>query len=118
MFKGRSKVLFICGILATLYVIYLIAYFGGSIGDMSSAEEVGGAIATAMVTPHMLFMGLGAIFNWLGFFMRKPWGALTAAILYCVGAILFLMYAPFCIPMIVLGFVGFVKQKKICEAGK
>ena len=113
MFKDRSKALFFGALIATIYVIYLICYFSGTMGDMSSAEEVGGAIATALVTPHMIVIAIGAIFGWVGFFTRKPWAALVAAILYCVGGILFIVYIIFCIPMIVLGFVGYSKQKKI-----
>ena len=81
MFKNRSKVLFITAILATLYVVYLMSYFGSSIGDLNSAEELSGAIATALVTPHLIVMGLGAIFSWLGFFLKKSWGALVGVIL-------------------------------------
>lgn len=115
MFKNRSKVLFACALLATLYVIYLISYFLGSVGDMSSTEEIGGAIATALVTPHMVVIGIGAIFSWIGFFLRKSWGALVGAILYCVGALLFILYAVFCIPLIVLGFIGYSKQNKLSK---
>lgn len=115
MFNKRSKVLFVCAALATIYAIYLIVYFGGSMSSSDASEAIGGAIATALVTPHMLFVSLGAIFSWLGFFLRKPWGALVGAILYCVGAILFLVYAMFCIPIIVLGFVGYAKQKKLVK---
>ena len=78
-----------------------------------STEAIGGAIATALVTPHMVLVGLGAIFSWLGFFLKKPWGALVGAILYCVGALVFIVYAMFCIPLIILGFVGYSKQKKL-----
>ncbi len=113
MFEKRSKVLFICALLATFYVIYLICYFGGSMTSSDSTEAIGGAIATALVTPHMVLVGLGAIFSWLGFFLKKPWGALVGAILYCVGALVFIVYAMFCIPLIILGFVGYSKQKKL-----
>ena len=78
-----------------------------------STEAIGGALATALVTPHMVVVGLGAIFSWLGFILRKPWGALVGAILYCVGALVFIVYAMFCIPLIILGFVGYSKQKKL-----
>lgn len=115
MFKNRSKVLFGCALLATIYVIYLISYFGSAMGDMKSGEEIGGAIATALVTPHMIVVGIGAIFSWLGFFLRKSWAALVGAILYCVGALLFMLYAMFCIPLVILGFVGYSKQKKIMK---
>lgn len=115
MFKNRSKVLFICALISSLYVTYLMNYFGSSMGNMDSAEEISGAIATALVTPHMTIIGLGAIFSWLGFFLKKPWGALVGAILYCVGALIFMLYAVFCVPLIILGFIGYSKQKKLIK---
>lgn len=113
MFKNRSKALFVCAVLATIYVIYLMSYFGSAMGDLNSAEEVGGAIATALVTPYMVVIGIGTIFSWIGFIGRKSWGALVGAILYCVGAILFILYAFYSIPLIILSFIGYSKQKKI-----
>lgn len=107
MFKNRSKVLFVCALLATIYIIYLISYFGNSM------DKVEGAIATALVTPHIFVIGIGTTFSWVGFIFRKSWAALTGAILYCAGALLFIMYAFYCIPMIVLGFIGYTKQKKL-----
>lgn len=115
MFKDRSKVLFTCCVLATIYVVYLICYFGGSMASSNSADAISGAIATALVTPHMVLIGIGAVFSWLGFFLRKSWAALVGAISYCVGALLFIMYIIFCIPIIVLGFIGYSKQKKILK---
>lgn len=115
MFRDRSKVLFVCAILATAYSLYLIFYFGSSMSSTDSAEAIGGAIATALVTPHMICMAVGAIFSWLGFLLRKSWGALIGAILYCVSALLFMLYAMFCIPIIILGFVGYAKQRKILK---
>lgn len=116
MFKNRSKILFLCALLASAYTVYLLWYFGSSLGDLNSSEEIGGAIATALVTPHMLAMGVGAIFSWLGFFLRKSWAALVGAILYCVSDLLFIMYSMFCIPIIILAFIGYSKQKKLNNA--
>lgn len=113
MFEKRSKVLFVCAILATIYVIYLITYFAGATNSEDAAEAIGGAIATVIVIPHLIVMILGTIFAWLGFILRKNWGALVGAILYCVGLILFPPYFIFTIPLIILGFVGFSKQKKL-----
>ena len=113
MFEKRSKVLFVCGILAAIYAVYLIVYFAGATDSEDAAEAIGGAIATAIVMPHMIVMTLGAIFTWLGFCLRKNWGALVGAILYCVGLFLFPPYFMFSIPLIILGFVGFSKQKKL-----
>lgn len=113
MFEKRSKVLFVCAILAAIYVIYLITYFMGATDSEDAAEAIGGAIATALVMPHMLVMALGAIFTWIGFCLCKSWGALVGAILYCLGLVLFPAYFMFAIPLIILGFVGFAKQKKL-----
>lgn len=115
MFKERSKVLFVSSFVTTAYVVYLMVHFGSSIFVSDGAEALGGALATAMVTPHMLFVGLGVVFSWIGFFFRKSWAALVAAILYCVGAMLFLLYALFVVPSIILGFIGFSKQKKMAN---
>lgn len=115
MFKERSKVLFVASLITTVYMIYLMVHFGSSMFVEDSAEALGGAIATAMVTPHMLFVGLGGVFSWIGFIFKKSWAALVAAILYCVGAILFLIYALFLVPSIILGFVGYAKQKDLTK---
>lgn len=77
------------------------------------AEAVGGAIATALVTPHMIMFLIGAIFGWVGFVGKKSWGALVAAILYSVGTLFFLVYFMFGVPILVLGFVGYSMQKKL-----
>lgn len=113
MFNGRSKVLFVASFITTAYVIYMMVYFGSSMFSSDGAEAFGGAIATALVTPHMFFVGLGGVFSWIGFCFKKSWAALVAAILYCVGAMLFLLYALYVIPSIILGFIGYSKQKKI-----
>lgn len=112
--KKRSVVLTIATILATAYVVYLIThFFGETVNADGAAEAVGGAIATALVMPHMIMFLIGAIFGWVGVFLRKSWGALVAAILYSVGTLFFLLYAMYGIPILILGFVGYSKQKRI-----
>ena len=110
---NRSKCLFVATALATLYVIYLISHFFGGIASSEGAEAVGGAIATALVMPHMIMFLIGAIFGWLSLFTRKSWSALVGAILYAVGTLFFLMYFMFGVPILILGFIGYSKQKKI-----
>lgn len=109
----RSKILFVASTLATLYTIYLITYFGGGTLNADGTEAVAGAIATALVTPHMILFLIGAVFGWIGFLAKKAWAALVAAILYSVGTLFFIMYAMFGIPILVFGFIGYSKQKKI-----
>lgn len=114
MFKNRSKLLFVTSILAIAYAIYLIVYVAKANASASdSTEQVGSAIATALLIPHMLTMGLGAIFSWLGFFLKANWGALVAAILFCVGLACMPIYFMFAVPLLILEFISYAKQKKI-----
>jgi len=106
MFRNRSKVVFFSALLGTLYTLYLVFYFSGAVSGSQREAQLGAAIATALVTPHMVLVGLAAIFNWVGFFNNKVWGALTAGILYAVAGLIFLAYFIFVIPMIVLRFIG------------
>lgn len=110
----KSKVLIAAAVLGIIYMIILFVNFGGAIfGSSSDAEAVGGAIATALVMPHMICVLLAVIFNIIGALGNRSGFALTAGILYSVGGVLFLVYIPFLIPMIVLSFVGCSKVKKI-----
>lgn len=113
MFKGRSKVMFVSALLGTLYAFYLISYFFGAVDSTDGAEQLGSAIAAAVVLPHLTLLVLAVIFNWVGFFMNKGWAAITCGILYSVSGVVFLLYIFFEIPMIVLSFVGIGKIKKI-----
>ena len=114
----RSKSLFVANILATIYTIYLITYFGGGTLNADGAEAVGGAIAIALVMPHMIMFLIGAVFGWLGFLAKKSWAALVGAILYSVGTLFFLMYAMFGVPILIFGFIGYSKQKKLNTQNK
>ena len=78
--KTRSKILGIATTLATAYTIYLIYYFIGGTAQASGTEALAGAIATALVLPHMLLFLIGAVFG---------------------------------IPILIFGFIGYAKQKKI-----
>ena len=111
--KKRSIVLLIATALATAYTLYLFCYFLGTTASAEGAEAVGGAIATALVTPHAIMFLIGSVFGWLGALLRKSWSALVAAILYSVGTLLFMVYAMFGVPILILGFVGYANQKKI-----
>lgn len=112
MFEKRSKVLFVGNVLGSLYAIYLMVYFAGAVGvTQDSAEMIGAGIATVLVMPHLILILLSVLFGFLGFFLRKDGFNLTSAILYCVATIAFLMYFVFTVPLIVLAFAGYSKQK-------
>lgn len=112
MFKTRSKVLCVTAVLSTLYAIYLMVYIMGAGAGSDTAEQIGTAIGIAIMMPHLILMGLGAIFTCVGFGLAKSWGALVGAILFSVGLLLMPLYFMFTVPLIVLGFVGFSNQKK------
>lgn len=111
--RKRSIALLIATVLSTAYVIYLICYFTGATTTTSGEEQIGGAIAAAIVAPHMIFIGIGVIFGWLGYLLKAGWAALAGAILYAIGMILFLPYIMFGAPITILGFVGFAMQRKL-----
>lgn len=112
--RKRSIMLGIATVLSTAYALYLFIYFvGGTAAATDGAEMLGGAIATALITPHAFMFLLGAIFGWLGFLLKKSWGALVAAILYSVGTLFFLAYFMFGVPLLIFGFIGYANQKKL-----
>ena len=105
--RKRSVVLLISGILGAIYSVYIVAYFTGAIGSSTGAEQVGAAIATTIIMPHMVATVLATIFNIVGWAMNMKWFALVGAILYAVACILFPLYFFFVIIQMILSFVGF-----------
>jgi ABC-type antimicrobial peptide transport system permease subunit len=119
MLKNRSILTLISLVLAIAYTIYILTYFAGVNAETTSdAEAVGAGIATLLVLPSVFVLGIGVILGLIGFFNRSTGLQLTAAILYSVAALLFLLYVMFLVPSIVLGFMGWNQQKKINAAAK
>lgn len=117
--KGKSKLLLVALVVSALYMIYSAWYwFGGGASSSGSgdAAQAGSAIATALVTPHLLLALLGLIFNALAFALNKSAFALTAGILYAVSMALFPMYFFFVLIQMVLCFVAFAKMRKSAQA--
>lgn len=108
----RNKFALISWILSLLYLIYLISYFTNGIGGSTGTEQAGAAIASALVFPHMLAVGVGLIFNMLGYFLNKRVFILVGAILYSIAILLFMMYFMFVIIQMILSYVAFAKMKK------
>ena len=108
----KSKLLFVSGILGTLYLIYLRTYFVGGTASSEGTEAFAGAVLTAfLVAPHMLFVGLAVIFTWIGFALKARWAALVAGILYSVSILLMFICAPFVLLQLIFSFVAFAKMK-------
>lgn len=110
----KSKVMFICSVLGLMYTIYIIYYFIGVNAQSSGLTEVlGGALATALVLPHIVLVLLATIFAIIAFFLISKGFSITAGILYSVGGVMFLPYIFFVIPMVILSFAGAVMSGKI-----
>ncbi|MDO4484410.1 MAG: hypothetical protein Q4C54_08270 [Clostridia bacterium] len=107
--KGRISGL-LCMILTVAYAIYIVAYFGNA-----STTNLGGAIATALVVPHMICVAVAAVFSLVGFFVKKRWAMLTCAILMAVAAVMFPMYAMMVIVQSILGFIAYARMGKVVE---
>jgi hypothetical protein len=114
----RSKLLLAAGILGAIYLIYLISYFTGAVTSSDGAEALGAGIATALVTPHMVCVGIAVIFNWLGWALKARWAALVAGIMYAVSIVCMFMYAMFVVLQMIFCFVAFAKMKKHQEAAE
>lgn len=112
----RSKLLLIAAIIGTAYAIYLVSYFSGAVVDSTGSDQLGAGIATALVMPHMAFVWLAVIFNWLSFALKAKWAALVAGILYAVAIVLFFMYFMFVVVEMILCFIGYAKMKKANKA--
>ncbi len=108
----RSKLLLIAGILGLIYFIYIISYFWGITTSTQGTEAISAGLASAIVAPHIVCVGIAVIFNWVGFGIKARWAALTAGILYAVSIVLFFMYAMFVIIQMILCFIAFAKMKK------
>lgn len=71
-FKNHSKMVLVSTILVSLYAIFLMSYFYGGVANSNSdAEAVGGVLATALVTPHMILIVLGAVFSIVAYLLIK-----------------------------------------------
>ena len=118
--QKKSILLIIAMVLGVAYAAYSLWYWmaGGASSQVGSdsASQLGGAIATALVMPHLVVELIAAIFNVCGVVFNKPAFALTAGILYAVAAVLFPVYAMFVIVEMVLCFIAFAKMRKARRA--
>ena len=109
--KKTNVCLLISFIIGLAYLVYSVVYWGG-VTDASGEEALGGTIALALVTPHLVCTGIAVIFNGLALFLRVPAFALVAGILYAVAIVLFVAYFMFVVIEMILSFIGYGQLKK------
>lgn len=110
--KKKPTILLVSAVIASLWIIFGIYSFTDAAGSATgAAAQIGTAIAGAMIIPFLIIAGLGLLFNWLSWALKKRGFAITAGVLYCVSLIGF-TYTFGLIPSIVLTFIGVSKLKK------
>ena len=132
----RSKILLISNILATIYSSILLWWFGGAIieaggfdyiSDVVEAFEILESfsieaeflkILLILLCVHIVVFALGCIIGWIAYLAKKSGFAKFASALYLLGTICFPIYLFFGLPIIIIGFIGGSKQKKINKTAK
>ena len=111
----RSVLALIALVLTAAYVVYLFTYFTGGVASTAndSSEQLGAAIATALVLPHFIVTLIGLLFNAMGYLMRSRGFILVGAILYAVAMFLFIPYFMFLVIQMILMFVAYARMKKM-----
>lgn len=103
----KSKLLLVSTIIGATYMIYIIVYFAGA-----TTESLGGALATALVLPHMAAVIIAVLFNIFGYIINNRWLALASGIFYIISLILMPIYFMYVIIEAILSFIAFAKIKK------
>lgn len=109
----RSKLLLVSAIIGTAYFVYLVVHFTSGIDSADTAEAIGSGLAAALVTPHMVCVGIAALFSWLGWALKARWAALVGGIMYAVSMVCMFIYAMFVVVEMVLCFIAFAKMKQV-----
>ncbi len=102
--KGRITG-FLCMILTVAYALYIVSFFA-----KAGATNASGAIAAAIVTPHMVCVAVAAVMSVIGFFGKARWAYLTCGILLVVAAVIFLTYAIMVVIQAVLAFIAYTRM--------
>lgn len=118
MKKRLNVLLIISFVLGVAYLAYSLVYWSGAAADGSGSEQLGAAIASALVMPHLVCALVAVVFNGLALFMSKAAFALVAGILYAVAMVLFPMYFMFVLVQTVLCFVAYARMKKEMTSAK
>lgn len=115
----RNNFTLISAIIATLWMIVSISAFlniASTIPTGDSAEAIGSQIGATIgilsQMPYLILMGLGIIFDWVGYWTNKQGFVLTSAILFCVALLFSIFNGLGLIPCFILDFIGYSKMKK------
>lgn len=120
MKQKKNILLIIAAVIGVVYAAYSLWYWmaGGAASQAGSdsAAQLGGAVAAALVMPHVMVELVAVVFNILGVAFGKPAFALTAGILYAVAMVLFPVYFMFVVVEMVLCFIAFAQMRRVRRA--
>ncbi|MDL2319309.1 hypothetical protein LJC74_09640, partial [Eubacteriales bacterium OttesenSCG-928-A19] len=73
----------------------------GVAGELIEAINQG-LLLQAIPTPHYIAVIIAIALNWLTFFSRRPWCALAAGVAYVIAIVLYINWAFYLLPMVLL----------------
>lgn len=103
------------GAISTIYVLYLLFYYGILVFKSEGIAHETALTLLAFVTPHFIFSAIAVILNWFAYFADMRALALVSGILYIIGCLVGIFYLPTNLIVFVsavLAFIGFGKLKK------
>ena len=119
MRQHHNNFVLISAIIATLWMIVSISAFSNIVSTIpteDSAEAIGSQIGATIgilsQMPYLILMGLGIIFDWIGYWVNKQGFVLTSAVLFCIALLFSIFNGLGLIPCFILDFIGYSKMKK------
>ena len=119
MRQHHNNFVLISAIIATLWMIVSISAFSNiasTIPTEDSAEAIGSQIGATIgilsQMPYLIVMGVGIVFDWIGYWVNKQGFVLTYAILFCIALLFSIFNGLGLIPCFILEFIGYSKIKK------
>lgn len=131
----RSKTLLVSNIFATAYSVYLLWVFGSAIIAAGGIDyinvirayfklvfEILGVSSPSVIFLYVILILLcihiftfifGCFMGWIAYIRKKSGIAKFSASLYLIGTMCFPLYLLVGLPMVILGFIGGARQKKL-----
>ena len=119
----RSKVALVFAVLSVVYsVVQAVARTRSqaALTDLFESEpflaglgSVAGTVASIALLPHFLSSVAASVLGLVGFVTRNDGLLLAAAIMITVAVVLFFVAALWLVPLVVLGFWGYSRQRRI-----
>jgi len=115
MFKQRSMMLFITMILGIAYAVFILFSFKELSDQAAEEDNIFIAFFAIFLIPHIVVTLLATLLIVCSFIFKNPTLALVSSIFYLLAAVLFVIYGIFLIPVVILGFIAYARQKRLSK---